>query len=542
MTYEDLRNAIEKTVLVRSKNVALIIASESTGAHDPWIFDFRALMLQSHWLDRYTEIFWELYGDLYPFQVGGVETAGIPLVSAIVMKSVERKTPVNGFYMRKSRKRQGLMKFIEGTLTKDPIIFVDDLMNSGQSVAKYVEILASSGYSVSNVFVLLTFRENDAYAFLKDKNILMKRLFQLSDFGIPRISSRAPEVPKAAFETVWRFNAPKPSFHLVVQKSTPAADKKNLYFGCDDGVFRAIRKTDGATVWEFSIGKHPEGKGILSSPSISGDTVYFGAYDGKVYALDTQTGKKRWSYDDADWIGSSPALAPHLNLIYIGLEFGLWRKRGGIAGLDMKTGKLVWSATHQELTHASPLYIPEEELVVIGSNDGVLYAYDANSGAERWRFATRGDIKMRAAYDANHKTILCASMDGSLYAISAKDGMPLHAYETGAGIYGSPVVADDTVYVASLDKCVYAIDLTNWSVRWIFETGGRIFSSPVLADESLWIGSNDGRLYEVELSTGKLRTFFQATERIVSPILVQNKTLYVPTVANEIYCLRRVSS
>ncbi len=539
--YDDFREAILSTTLVQAKNGAIIVRSEHTGARDLWLFDFRALMLQPKWLDKYAEIFWERYANRLPFQVGGVETAGIALVAAIVMKSVARGTPVNGFYIRKSRKRQGLMKYIEGTLTDEPVIFVDDLINSGQSVHKQLEILAQAGKKVADVFIMLAFRADDAYAFLADKHVSLSHLFTLADFGIPLLKSKAPEIPQNSFTVVWHYKAPHPSYHLVVQKSAPLLDNKRVFFGCDDGAFRALDQKTGEVAWEFSAGRHPQGKGILSSPALYNGIVYFGAYDGTVYALNAATGEKVWTYEDADWIGSSPDIAPNLGLLFIGLEFGLWRKRGGIAALDLKTGAMKWSANHADLTHGSPLYIQEESLVVIGSNDGLMYAYDAENGTLRWSFRARGDIKTRAAYDAKRRAVIFGSMDGNLYALSAQDGAPLHARETGAGIYSIPLVHNDTVYVASLDKCFYAIDCTNWKDRWVYETSGRIFASPAIADGSLWIGSNDGKLYEIDASSGTLKHFFQATERIVNAIAYSEseKRFFVPTVANEIYCLAR---
>ena len=55
-----------------------------------WLFDFRNILLQPELLNRYAEIFWQLYVSRYPFQVCGMESAAISLVSAIVMKGVER--------------------------------------------------------------------------------------------------------------------------------------------------------------------------------------------------------------------------------------------------------------------------------------------------------------------------------------------------------------------------------------------------------------------------------------------------------------------
>lgn len=537
---DDFRKAIQSVALVQAKHGAVIVASEATGARDPWLFDFRALMLQPKWLNHYAELFWERYASHYPFQVGGVETAGIALVAAIVMKGVERGTPVNGFYIRKSRKRQGLMKTIEGTLNDHPVILVDDLVNSGQTMNKQADVLSRAEKKVTDVFVILSFRADDAYAFFKEKNVSLAHLFTLADFGLPMAGSKAAEIPDDSFEEIWRYQAPSPSYHLVVQKSAPVLDEERVYFGCDDGTFRALNKETGVLAWEYVTGRHPVGKGILSSPALYGNAIYFGAYDGSVYALDAKTGKKIWSYEDADWVGSSPAIAADLGLLFIGLEFGLFKRRGGIVALTL-SGERLWSASHTGLTHGSPLYIREESLVVIGSNDGILYAYDAKKGDVRWRFTSRGPIKTRAAYDPLRRTIVFGSMDGTLYALSAADGTALFARELGASIYSIPLVVGDIGYIASLDKHLYAVDLRTGKDVWTFETGGRIFASPIIADESLWIGSNDGRLYELDPASGKLRGFFQTTERIVNAIAYDEKheRFFVPTVANELYCIKR---
>jgi outer membrane protein assembly factor BamB len=478
---------------------------------------------------------------MLPFQVGGLETASIALVSAIVMKSVERGTPVNGFYIRKSRKRTGLTKYIEGTLTDEPIVLVDDLINSGSTIQKQIKILADRGKKVRDVFVMLAFRDKESYASLGE-DISLSYLFTLPDFGIPLRAQNSAEVVRDDYDVVWTYKAPDPSFHIVLQKSAPVTDGKRVYFGCDDGVFRALDISSGTIAWEFSVGKHPRGKGILSSPALHDDRVYFGGYDGTVYALDANSGKKLWSFAEADWIGSSPSVAPDLGLVYIGLEFGFWKKRGGIVALDVEDGSEKWRAEHTGLTHGSPLYIPEESMVVIGSNDGLLYAYNAATGRLLWKFPTRGDIKTRPAYYKKQRAVLLGSMDGVIYALSAIDGSPLYARETGAGIYSIPLVYGDTVYVASLDKCLYAIDCTTWKERFVYETGGRIFASPVMAMGSLWIGSNDGKLYELDPETGKLRSFFQASERITNAIAHQGDTILVPTFANELYAIRRRST
>ncbi|MDR3570913.1 MAG: PQQ-binding-like beta-propeller repeat protein [Candidatus Pacebacteria bacterium] len=537
--YADLHEAIASIALVRRQSGAVIVEQEQTERRADWIFDFRALLLQPHWLNRYAEIFWELYESKLPFQVGTMETAGISLVSAVVMKGMERGTPVNGFFIRKSRKRQGLMRQIEGTLNEHPIVLLDDLINTGFTFDKQLAVLADTGKKVTDIFSLLAFRANDAYTSFENRGITMRYLFTLKDFGIPLLYDRLQK--KSSFEEVWHYTGPNPSFHLVVQKSAPVLGDSLVYLGCDDGVMRALDQNTGAVAWEFTVGKHPDGKGILSTPALHNGILYFGAYDGVVYALDAKTGIVRWKYVDADWVGSSPCVAASLGLVYIGVEFGLFGKRGGIVALDLRTGERRWQRKMPSLTHASPLYVSEEDMVVIGSNNGVCYAYNARDGAELWQYPTESDIKTTPAYNPDLKLLFVASMDGKLYALHAQTGEPAYAYETGASIYSIPLVSGNTVYVASLDKYLYAIDCETSKLRWSFETRGRIFGSPVIASGSLFIGSNDGRLYELDPERGDLLGEFQASERILSKIAYNagSKLLFARTVANELYCLRK---
>lgn len=538
----EFRDAIEARAFTKaSPEQRITFAGSSAPREMKWLFDFRTLMLEPQWLNAYAEFFWERHADKLPFQVGGLETASIALVSAIVMKGVERGTPVNGFFIRKSRKREGLMKQVEGTLTDEPIILVDDILNTGKSFQKQILILEDLGKTVRELFAILTFRAQSVYAFAHTRGIHLDTLFTLRDFNQPLSTSESPEIPHDDFEELWKFSPEGAGFEHVVQKSTPLLDATKLYVGSDSGTFFALNQNDGSEAWRFSVGAHPPAKGIFSSPLLYKNTVYFGAYDGTMYALSKETGEIVWTYSEADWIGSSPTIAPKHNLLFVGLEFGLFRRRGGIAAVDCTTGAEKWIDRTPSLTHGSPLYIPEEDIVVIGSNDGILYAYKAGTGERIWTFQTEGDIKTRPAYDVVRKRVIAQSMDGKLYALNVRDGSVEWAFETGGPIYGNPLCTDDSAFVASLDKYLYALDLNDGSKKWSFATNGRIFASPVLAEQSLWIGSNDGRLYELNPATGALCRFHQFTERIVNAIAYNSETklFFVPTVANEVYCLRR---
>jgi outer membrane protein assembly factor BamB len=72
-----------------------------------------------------------------------------------------------------------------------------------------------------------------------------------------------------------------------------------VFFGCDDGRFYALDKTDGDIAWSFAPGYFITNEDvnnyittpILSNPFVEDGVVYFGA-KGNVYALDAQTFEK----------------------------------------------------------------------------------------------------------------------------------------------------------------------------------------------------------------------------------------------------------
>lgn len=93
--------------------------------------------------------------------------------------------------------------------------------------------------------------------------------------------------------------------------------------------------------------------------------------------------------------------------------------------------------------------------VYIGSDDEHVYALEAASGAERWRFATNGVVS------------------------------------------ASPTVTDGVVYVGGWDTYRYAIDARTGSERWRFKTDNAVDTSAAVSDGVVYAGSVDGNVYAV---------------------------------------------
>jgi outer membrane protein assembly factor BamB/orotate phosphoribosyltransferase-like protein len=551
-----LKKAIEQQAFVRSTDEQIV--SRRGTENSNWLFDIRAIQMQSSVMADISALFWDSFAGRR-IQVGCIESAGIALASNLIATAKNHGIPdCSGFFIRKSRKKDGLLKMIEGTMNDADIVLVDDVMNSGKSFLKQIEVLKAEGKKVSAVWCLVRFRDMDFYEYLHVEGIKIHSVFELNDFSstLETANLLTRELPKMtqAFDVIWKFGSPSPSYFHIVPKSEPALYGANLYVGSDNGTFRCLRQSDGKEVWSFKTGFHPHKKGIFSSPVVHDGTVYFGAYDGNVYALDAASGEKKWVCFDADWVGSSPAIAPELETVFVGLEFGLWRRRGGIIALNTKTGASKWQYEMPCYTHSSPLYIPSRKQVVIGSNDGAVYVFDARSGALQWKYESGPrseethnsgygayDIKESFAYDEARDIIIFGNMHGDITAIDRASGTKKAFFQAEFGVYSTPLIVSDSIFVTSLDHNLYCLDIDTLDEKWRWYAGARVFATPAFIEGSVYVGANTGRLTELNPDTGKVTSSFTVPERITNRVVYNemSQTFFLSTVANEIYCIKK---
>jgi outer membrane protein assembly factor BamB len=506
-----------------------------------WIFDFRNVTLTPSFLSLYTKAFFETFPGQKNIQICGLESAAISLVSAIVLESEKNGTALNGFFIRKSVKKTDLFKTIEGVPNEFPVIIVDDILNRGSSTLKQIKILKEKNIKVKAVFSILRFRDKDFYDFLTNEGIEIVSLFELNDFkeslNVENLRAKNENQKPLEIKQIWAKKFGLTTWKHVVPKSGMAHDGKHIYFGTDSGNFNCISALTGETVWTKKVWFGESGKMIFSTPTVYEDLVFFGAYDGNFYALEKDTGKVRWVYSDADWIGSSPCVSVKNKLVYIGLEYGLWKKKGGIAAIDVQTGTEVWKDTHTDFTHCSPFVSDKNDLVFCGSNDGILRIYRSKTGEKLKEHTIGSEIKSSFAENADNTKMSFGAFDGNCYVIDEKTLEIIYKYQTYEAIYSTPVWSGDNLIFASLDKQIYCIDTMTKEKKWDFHSGGRLFSSPNIIGGSLFIGCNNGKVYKINKETGKMEGYIQFTERIVDKIIFNEGKYYVKTFANEVYCI-----
>jgi len=138
------------------------------------------------------------------------------------------------------------------------------------------------------------------------------------------------------------------------------------------------------------------------------------------------------------------------------------KNSGYSSNVGTAIGKLKWSFQTEKPITSSPV-LDNNNRVYFGSADKNFYCLDRTTGGIIWKFETGDAIEhSSAAIDVNG-ILYIGSVDKKLYAfdtinIDTSNPKPLWAFTTGAGVYGSPTLADDgTVYFGSADGYIYQI-------------------------------------------------------------------------------------
>lgn len=144
-----------------------------------------------------------------------------------------------------------------------------------------------------------------------------------------------------------------------------------------------------------------------------------------------------------------------------------------------------------------------------GSGDSHLYAVDAATGVERWRFVLNAGGSSPAVVDG----VLYTGSEGIFYALDAATGKERwHFQDSTLGLgHASPAVMDGTIYVAGAvidgehpgGGTLISLDMANGKERWRFPTVALPFG-PTVADGVVYFVSDDS-VHAVDAATGTER-------------------------------------
>ncbi|MGZ3609375.1 MAG: outer membrane protein assembly factor BamB family protein [Ktedonobacteraceae bacterium] len=342
-----------------------------------------------------------------------------------------------------------------------------------------------------------------------------------------------------------KWKSPFPVSYRVT--GSPIIVNGIAYVGTVQGFLVAFDITNGNTLWTFAA-KAP----IYGSPTIANGIAYFGSVNypaggligNYAYAVNATDGSLIWeNYLDngADWV--DPIVSNGRVFVPSALKEAM---SGGFSAFDANTGATLWSFATPYGIWSSPTMDPTGTNLYVDSGNPCLdsggancsgYVLDINpaTGAIKWQYLVADisgddDIPTTATY-GNGGKLYVGSKNGIFYCLNATNGTVLHLYDTGdsgdSGIFSSAALYNGKAYFGGGDFKIHALNTNDFSVAWSF-TSNRIFmSSPAVANNVLYSGGGDGNVYAFNASSGLQLWSYKIGVTVISSPVISNGVLYV---------------
>ncbi len=272
----------------------------------------------------------------------------------------------------------------------------------------------------------------------------------------------------------------------------------------------------GDEVWSEDVGKGHH----VAAPMYWNGFVYVPSADGKLYAINGETGFTRWSYDTGtspDGITSSPVM--YQNLIIVA------NADGNVVALD-QSGALKWSKKLPTGVSSSPAV--RNGILLVGGDDGTLYALSGDGKRQEWSVPL-GDSISGAPITTEDQVLVPYSEgdNGGLASISYEGSV-----DWTAEIDGTPSMASLTPEGAAVvsSEGLTLVDL-NGTAQWTADVDGASAGSSVVAVNGMSYvvtGGESSKVVAVD-NEGKVAWTEDAGSSVsASPSLV-NGTMLLPS-------------
>jgi outer membrane protein assembly factor BamB len=211
-------------------------------------------------------------------------------------------------------------------------------------------------------------------------------------------------------------------------------------------------------------------------------------------------------------------------------------------------------------------------LVYIAAWDSNFYAVDEATGQLKWKFKTGGEHRFSATHLHGSQpapetmpdpwdcylssplvwngAVYFGSGDGNVYALDAATGAEKWKFKTGDVVHASPAIADGTLFIGSWDSYFYALDAATGAGKWKFKTGEDpdthnqqgIQSSAAVMDGTVYFGCRDAHLYALDEPTGQMKWSYSTKGSWAASPMVKDGKVYSPRPISALSCRRQTGT
>jgi outer membrane protein assembly factor BamB len=274
--------------------------------------------------------------------------------------------------------------------------------------------------------------------------------------------------------------------------------------------------------WQFQVKE-----GIEGAAAIVGDTVYVGALDEKLYALNLADGSLKWTYKGGPF---KAAPSVHGGAVYIGDEDGLFHC------VDAKTGVKRWTfATDSEISSGANF---AGDTILFGSGDEHLYCL-SRDGKLVWKFKVPGGPVLASPAVGGGRTFV-AGCDSTLHVLDVQNGKEMASVNIDGQTGASSAIVGDNLYVGTMNNQFLAIDWKKAAIVWTFEAKKRqqpFFASAAVTDTLVVVGSRDKMVHALSRKDGKEAWSFATRGKVDSSPVIVGKRVYAASLDGNLYVL-----
>jgi outer membrane protein assembly factor BamB len=357
----------------------------------------------------------------------------------------------------------------------------------------------------------------------------------------PQMGGNASHTPQhlglgSKLSRIWSTNIGTGSGKRNKLITPPIVAMGRVYASDSEGVVTALDLTSGKRIWETDLLENDDAT-VSTGLTYAVDTLFVTNGVQSLYALDPNTGQKRWSKNLKSALRGSPTFN-NGRLYVITLD-------DQTLALDPTNGETLWR--HQGVTEAAgllgtPSPAAVESVVISAYNSGDISALRAETGQEAWsdnltgiaEFQGRSVTKLsgfRGHPVLDGDIVMAGNAASRLVAIHVPSGERL--WQKEFGISDTPWVSGNVVFVITSQNDLTAIAKETGNVVWTkplprFEdpedNEDPIFwRGPLVAGNQLWIVNNIGQLMAIDPLSGKtLQTTKVTSDIMLSPIVVNN--------------------
>lgn len=144
-----------------------------------WLLDTRVPTLDGELFTEVGAVLADRLRERDARQVVGYGFGAHPLVCSVL--SVNDDDGFKGGLIREERKEHGRRRLVEGPVDADePVVLVDDIINSGRSASEAVTLLRGAGFTVDGLLTLFNFTWSSGQARIEAEGLWVDSLLDLN--------------------------------------------------------------------------------------------------------------------------------------------------------------------------------------------------------------------------------------------------------------------------------------------------------------------------------------------------------------------------